>query len=311
MSSALGQNLVPNSSFENFTSCPVGPGCLWLAPPWFQPNYINGINYTSSDYYNQCAPYGLVSVPANTYSGAQVPRTGNAYVGIYTYLEPNRREYIEDSLTIPLIAGHTYCVTYYVSLFDSCQYGSSSLGAYFSTDSLLYSSSTFAPIQVIPQVENPDTNIITDKNNWTLISGSFLALGGERFITIGNFRNDVNTIKQNVGGGAQLGAGFYFDDISVVDCTGLGVGELGNKVDLKLYPNPSNGNMVLEYNIGEHQNGVLTIFDVTGKLIDSNSFNGSANNSTINASQLDAGIYFYEINIDGNKIKTDKLVIIK
>ncbi len=81
--------------------------------------------------------------------------------------------------------------------------------------------------------------------------------------------------------------------------------------NVKLYPNPNNGNFILEKSIGEHQNGVLTIFDITGKIISSHSFNGAVSHETIDATQLDAGVYFYEIKIDGGKIKTDKLVIIK
>ena len=50
-----GQNLVPNWSFETYTSCPSSSGQLPSAVPWVAQTS------NSSDYYNACA--ALYSVP--------------------------------------------------------------------------------------------------------------------------------------------------------------------------------------------------------------------------------------------------------
>src|SRR3972149_1459638 len=67
----------------------------------------------------------------------------------------------------------------------------------------------------IPQVES--LNIITDIKNWTLISGEYIAVGGEKYLTIGNFRNDANTQRDTINPNAPWwnSAYYYIDDVSV------------------------------------------------------------------------------------------------
>ena len=79
----------------------------------------------------------------------------------------------------------------------------------------------------------------------------------------------------------------------------------------KLYPNPNNGNFTFEYHIGENQTGVISIYDIAGKLIRSYNFNSTTSTATINASELQAGVYMYDVLISNTKVKTDKLIIIK
>ena len=99
------QNLVPNPSFELFTSCPTFPlfsFCqLWTVP----------INHMGSpDYFNTCAT-GSANVP-NNYMGYKWPATGNAYAGILVKnSSPNFREYIQTQFTTPMLTGETYHVS--------------------------------------------------------------------------------------------------------------------------------------------------------------------------------------------------------
>ena len=67
------QNLVPNYSFETFSTCPFSAGQIYYAPPWVDPTT------TSSDYYNSCASMGT-DVPVN-WAGNQSAKDGNAYAG--------------------------------------------------------------------------------------------------------------------------------------------------------------------------------------------------------------------------------------
>ena len=219
------QNLVPNPSFEVHTNCPSGAGQLYYAAPWFQPLKYMGLNVTiscSTELFESCSTNNSVAVPNNQF-GHQTARTGTAYVGFGAFY-PNRnfnREYLETQLTISLIAGETYCVEYYVSLADTSRTAISNLGVYFSNDSLVYDSSTAWRIPVNPQVINSLSNIITDKDNWVKISGSFMAQGGERFMTIGNFSDSSVVTYTNVptsGAGAMIDSYYFLDDISVYRC---------------------------------------------------------------------------------------------
>jgi len=81
--------------------------------------------------------------------------------------------------------------------------------------------------------------------------------------------------------------------------------------NFKLYPNPNNGNFTFEYRIGNNESGLLSIYDITGKLVRSINFNSATSTATINASELEAGIYMYSVSVNNTKVKTDKLVVIK
>jgi len=307
------QNLVPNPSFENIISCPISPIQIWLAPPWFQPNFFSGINNSSSDLFNSCCTSSsLVGVPVNIL-GYQNPRTGIGYAGFYSYNDTvNMREYIEVPLIDTLIANKNYCVEFYVSISNFCYNAISNVGAYFSVDTVFQNNIQFYALSsYIPQIENPITNMLNDTANWMLVSGNFIATGGERFMTIGNFRIPANTNTQIMPGATQGGAYYYIDDVSVVDCTGDGVDELTNNSSIKLYPNPNSGMMLLEYKLQDNQSGIINITDVTGKQIRSYAFNNSGTSTQIDARELEAGVYFYDVLINNTKVKTDKLIIIK
>jgi OmpA-OmpF porin, OOP family len=128
-------NLVQNPSFEEYTECPnddngslIEQALHWSNPNIYSPDYFNSCDQTSSQSY---------SVPDNNY-GNQPASTGNAYVGIITVGEGTPvREYVQNQLSAPLVAGKTYCVSFYVSASDKSQYVSNDIGAYFSSNMIL------------------------------------------------------------------------------------------------------------------------------------------------------------------------------
>lgn len=79
----------------------------------------------------------------------------------------------------------------------------------------------------------------------------------------------------------------------------------------RLYPNPNNGVMMLDYNLNANDKGEILIYDITSKLIISYSLNNKINQLIINNEQLNNGIYFYHITVNNKIVKSDKLVIIK
>jgi hypothetical protein len=79
----------------------------------------------------------------------------------------------------------------------------------------------------------------------------------------------------------------------------------------KLYPNPNNGNMVLDYFLNTNDKGEIIIYDITGKLIDKRIINSSSNQMLISNEQLNNGIYFYIINVNEQTQQNGKIVIIK
>lgn len=97
---ANGQNLVPNYSFENYTSCPTATAQFNLATPWDMPANTGG---ATTDFYNECNTTGTADVPLNV-GGYQSAKTGIGYAGLYTY-GAGVREYMQVQLSSSLIAG--------------------------------------------------------------------------------------------------------------------------------------------------------------------------------------------------------------
>lgn len=298
-------NLVPNPSFEIYTTCPNLPGEIYYATPWFQPNEIGGSVTigSSSDFYHQCASFGFTSVPSNNYTGGfQFPRTGGGYAGIMLYsgsVSTGSREYIQSPLTSALIQQKTYCIEFYVSLIDTAVFAISNIGAFFSNDSLLYNDILYSPILVTPQVLNDTNNIISDKNNWVLISGQFIANGGERYITIGNFKTDTQTNWQNVGGGLLLSY-YYFDDVSVVCCDCDTTVTTNISIPNIFTPNNDNTND----NFKITSSGIVTlnckIYDRWGILVgELKDINDVWDGRTTSGLECSDGVYYYVLTAKG------------
>lgn len=256
----LGQvNLVPNPSFEEYTHCPTGLSNICEAIGWFQPNIVWGsvCNSGSSDYHNSCTNIPHQTVPYN-WAGYQYPRTGNGYAGIAIFCVDSVntfREYIEVKLNSTLTKNKKYCVQFYISLANKIRVGATGMGAYFSNDSLLENSEDLTAILFQPQVHASGAIPISDTVGWVEISGEFIAQGGEKFMTIGNFIDGNSIIYQINDTTGQPFAYYYIDDVSVIACdTGIGINKHYASVS-KLYTsqneewvfeNPSNKGISLE-----------------------------------------------------------------
>ena len=217
------QNLVPNSSFEDIVSCPNMEGQIYLAEPWFQPimcSWGNVNDCSSSDLYNVChvpnPPQANVGVPLNDF-GYQIARTGNGYAGIGVWVDNGGRERIEVKLLQTLKENFVYCVSMHVvnklavSFGDLTLTNTSNLQFLFTPDSLIDNHPS-GEVYYTPSVSNPDNHIISDTSNWTKISGCYLAIGNENYLTIGNFYNNSTSFVSNQN---AEGAYYLIDDVGV------------------------------------------------------------------------------------------------
>jgi hypothetical protein len=223
--SAYSQNLVPNPGFETvdcktsapFQGCTIERNSPWVSPTNGDPDSYN-ICHTAGIFGNQ-----LWSVPDNDF-GLQAANSGVGYAGFYAWeaLTPGSgyREYIQTELTSPLVAGETYHVSFFFSLSDDSNHAVDGIGAFFSNQS--FSFSTTEPLPATPQVVSPD--VITNKTGWEIISATYTAQGGERFITIGNFFDDDNTTVLTFDQSGFVNQAYYYiDDVVVEPATALPV----------------------------------------------------------------------------------------
>ena len=206
------QNLVPNPSFEQVTQCPTFASELEKAAPWTNPNA------GTPELYHGCAPLSsYVSVPSNTTGGFQYARTGMGYAGLYCWRTDvaDMREYAQVALSTPLQAGSCYRVRLYVNMPNDHPYACDGFGAHLSVGPVTGANGQV--LSVVPQVQNPAGQLITDTLGWTEITGVYTAQGGETHLTIGNFRNDASTQTQQIGWGLwyQTSAYLLVDDVSV------------------------------------------------------------------------------------------------
>ena len=237
-------NLVPNPSFETISSCPTGNWQLNLAPPWFSAS-----STISPDLYDTCNK-GAVNVP-NGIFGQKYANTGAAFAGIYVYGGYNFREYLEVKLDSTLQAGHTYCLSFFVSLPDSFSLGIQNFGAYFSADSTLESSDAPLSATVSPQLLTQATDFTNQKLYWLGVNGQFTATGNEQFMTIGNFFKDRNTPIDSASGGSYFYAGysyFYIDDVQLIDCqASSGIAAIYNPLGIQVGPVPANDKLNIQF----------------------------------------------------------------
>jgi hypothetical protein len=225
-----GQNMVLNPSFETNTGCPSGLGQINLASNWFRMPSHPG----NPDYLHVCSTNANFSVPTN-FNGTQTPSTGNAYAGMVLYYGTlaNFREYIETQLTSPMVAGQAYLIELKASLAENCAYTTPSFQFRF-TNSVYSCISPYCngyvptgPLATFPTVTSP--TLVTDKLNWTTVSAVYTAVGGEQFMTFGNFQNDASTPIFPTGSGSLIGSFYYVDDVSVTPLN------IGMPVDLVEY----------------------------------------------------------------------------
>jgi hypothetical protein len=302
--------LVPNPSFEIHDNCPLTFAFLQNAVPWFTPSL------GTTDLFDTCSPsLSDVGVPRN-FMGYQNAKTGAAYAGFFIVLSDGRfevtwREYLEAKLDTQLEAGQKYFVSFYVSLADSFYYATDDIQAYFSSDSLI-SDTSYGVLPANPQIQNIEGNMLVDKVLWTKISGSFIADGGEQYITIGNFKDDLNTDTIGVSvppfPNIPTYIYYYIDDVCVstdsLTCnTIVGIQQAKQDADVSLFPNPFSTQ--LTFSLADNVQTTVLLYDFLGQQILQQTF---TNSTTINTAQLADGIYFYELRGNKGMLKTGKLV---
>ena len=218
-SAGIAQNLINNPSFEDHFRCPINFSTNskeFALPGW------RSANAGTPDYYHQCS-WGDCDVPFN-WAGESNAHSGLAYAGIYVWSRPSNkprsyREYIQGELKEPLIKDKRYRIEFYFKLASYSVYTIDRIG-------LLLSDSSFAlsgdqVIGVPPTLALMHNEPIT-RGGWELAEMEYKAKGGERYVTIGNFFDNLTTqfaqLESRKGKSTMLtgSAYFYIDDVAVI-----------------------------------------------------------------------------------------------
>jgi hypothetical protein len=212
--------LVPNPSFEIGSSCTnflINSADGWCTA---------ANSFGNCGYLNPCMSYSYAQAPKqyldNCFKSYQTVRSGIAYaefgIGISSSQQESARPMIK--LIDTLEAGKIYCVTYYISMWNNAKYSFDKLGALLTPTPFPCSTpggTVFPNIagQYTPQVVSAPGVALEDTMNWMEISGSFIAIGDEAYLTLGDFflqnQHYIKNSYPNCNGLAE----YYVDDVSV------------------------------------------------------------------------------------------------
>lgn len=214
----LAQNLVPNPSFESVSVC---PGNYSQHASEFKVTDWRSANNGTPDYFHECSR-GDADVPHN-WAGISEAFDGDGYAGIYVWidLDRNYREYLQCKLLEPLIKDSTYLISFRYKLSSYSRYAVDRIGLALS-DSLVYQKDdrvifTSPSISIVK-----DTTFSPQTGSWELAERKIKATGGEQFLIIGNFFNNITTQHYRIRFSPmqqemlERGAYYYMDDVQVI-----------------------------------------------------------------------------------------------
>lgn len=229
----FSQELVENGDFEKLIRCPDGYGNINDALGW--SNLCE-----SSDYFKACVKEkDFLGVPYNR-DGFQEAKSGIGYAGLFLFTdnlsglsgkEPKysrkqvyyRREHIQTKLKSPLIKDRRYIVSAYISLSDSSKYFTNKLSFGFSKSSNLVYEFPFTLLTIAPEfkVTYTGNKEFLDNNNWQKLELEYVAKGGEIYLTIGLFKEDMSVkefdkiLVTNIFNKYGNSCYYLIDDVSV------------------------------------------------------------------------------------------------
>jgi gliding motility-associated-like protein len=223
-------NLVPNYSFEDTigdcTSIPFA--FVNKVKKWYPAK-------ESPDYFNTCTNLSLYpyasTIPYNCH-GSQSSHSNNAHSAIALYYLTNSSDSINISseligvkLIQSLKANKCYYGEFYISLAEISDIAINRIGMLLTQNTYTLNYQTYDNI-IQPQIKWDSTQYFKDTLNWTKVSGTFIAQGGEEYLTIGNFRDGMNVNKQFISrnftnicniGNAQNVSYVFVDDVSLYE----------------------------------------------------------------------------------------------
>lgn len=115
-----------------------------------------------------------------------------------------------------------------------------------------------------------------------------------------------------VSDGFSVGDGFYFDDITVlkiINNVGLNTNYSSN-LFINGFPNPCNGFIHFSYTLPvASKDYVLQIIDALGRTVVEKRIDANTNNTTLDVSKLNNGIYFYKVSSTYFSTTTKPIVV--
>jgi len=215
----VGEELVRNGSFEMIEKTPKTYDQIKYATGW------KNVTLAMSELFDKKASHKTVGIPANDY-GTMEPADGENYAGFMGWKADVRldlgaadpedvfkpgwneySEYLQGELLQPLEKGARYEVSFKVALAGNSDRSIMGVGAFLWKHPQAYQHRKF--MEEVPDVFLEE--IITEKEKWVEIKGTFTARGGEQAIVIGVFPY-VGLESENITEGYDNRYAYYYVD---------------------------------------------------------------------------------------------------
>lgn len=239
-SAVAQENLVPNPDFDTEINCGNGPGTIahWFIPNPKEISLTNLCPFVDWWRFIRDKKYG--------YNGSQCGYIETYYKGFADDNIYSGRIYIAVKLTQPLTAGKEYYFEMKVRAVDT-------FPNFKLVNTIFTNSQDVAFVRDQPvfdydiprnylQIRPTVTSKLHADYNWHTVSACFTAEGHERYMVIGNFRNDANTEtfttgKRNPNFPNGLIANYAIDDVILTE-THIGIKDTaicsGEKLEIKI-----------------------------------------------------------------------------
>ena len=142
-----------------------------------------------------------------------------------TYIYEISRTYLQGKIQVPLERGCRYKFKCYLKLAPSYKglfYSTTAFGVAFINNPVFYQNYKELIVNHQPDIENPPTRWLRDSTDYMMVSGEFVAKGGEQYLLLGNFKSYEDTpitpepVKDDLGDYWPLQLPYFLDDLSLV-----------------------------------------------------------------------------------------------
>ena len=209
-------NLVPNGSFEKYGEGLRRVGEFGLTESW------ENASMAASDLFATETRSKYVKIPENVY-GYEEPYEGNNYASIVTYSYRHRKikkSYITVELKSKLKENNLYCLKFRASLSERSTYATNNLGMVLTKSKV--SEKTENTIRQSNVQLSDKNDVVTQRDGWWEFCKRYAAKGNEKYLTIGNFTEDNNTVTEQMElpskyaeEGPEAVALYYIDAVEV------------------------------------------------------------------------------------------------
>lgn len=316
-----GENLVPNPGFEQMYSCPYSVAQLDRAVNWYSAMVKGSI---STELFSSCVDTsanggnpGVFDFPCSWF-GCQNPKTGENYagLGIISDSYSSALEFISSPLTQQLLGGEKYCIKMFVAHASTSKGISDGLNILFHRDSLL------VPFDILSiSIQGKQDSLLStiasqkltinqnsDTVSWFEIQSEYIAIGGEKYFSIGNFNTAANlhyTLFDSNQPPPLRRHYIYLDDISITHCPDPVV----LPPYLKIYPNPTANRVTVATNaLQADETARLELIDMFGRRVHNENLVYSNEGWELDLYGLQSGMYYLRFWVNGELRAAEKLV---